>query len=597
MTQTGTPSYRPLKIYAFDPTRGRKLNNYTTLKVRCENVRPGPVGDYIAVIDYDASNKKYYAPADLDSPEVLIGGGLDPSESDPRFHQQMVYAVIMETIRRFEAALGRKIRWTRDTGSKSDPYHGKLRVFPHGLQEANAFYDPKMRALVFGYFAAGTKDLTANLPGQTVFTCLSHDIIVHETTHALIDGLREKFTTSTNPDVSAFHEAFADIIALFQHFTYTEALLDVIHRTGGKLYAEELNPDARPPDTNGSADGARIQAEVARQNPLIQLALQFGDAMGMRSGLRCALGTRPDPSLLATVTEPHARGSILVAAVFDAFFSLYLQATRDLMRIARAGGAVAPTGDLHPDLANRLAGEASKIARRVCNICIRALDYCPPVDITFGEFLRAIVTADSDLVPDDPAGYRSAFIEAFRARGIVPEDVASYSEDALRWYAPITAEPIPPCKGLKLEMFGEVTPKQQADNAIAIHTWAAKHRPALGLSHADPFQVHSFHPLHRVAPDGRICFDYVVELLQQREEKLDPHAKESPTFTFWGGSTLILDQYGKIRYSILKRVDNQRRLERERHFHQDYELLSAFAPYLSGGTVERAGFREIHRGV
>src|SRR3954452_682187 len=187
MTHTGTPSYRPLKIYAFDPTRGRKLNNYTTLKVRCENVRPGPIGDYIAVIDYDASNKKYYAPADLDSPEVLIGGGLDPSESDPRFHQQMVYAVIMETIRRFETALGRKIRWTRDTGPKSDPYHGKLRVFPHGLQEANAFYDPKMRPLVFGYFAAGTKDLTANLPGQTVFTCLSHDIIVHETTHALID--------------------------------------------------------------------------------------------------------------------------------------------------------------------------------------------------------------------------------------------------------------------------------------------------------------------------------------------------------------------------------------------------------------------------
>ena len=49
------------------------------------------------------------------------------------------------------------------------------------------------------------------------------------------------------------------------------------------------------------------------------------------------------------------------------------------------------------------------VARRFLNIVIRAIDYCPPLHCTFGEYLRAIVTADADLVPDDPVGYREAF--------------------------------------------------------------------------------------------------------------------------------------------------------------------------------------------
>ena len=49
---------------------------------------------------------------------------------------------------------------------------------------------------------------------------------------------------------------------------------------------------------------------------------------------------------------------------------------------------------MHPDLVNRLAETATKTATHFLNICIRSLDYCPPVDILFGDFLRAMVTAD-----------------------------------------------------------------------------------------------------------------------------------------------------------------------------------------------------------
>jgi hypothetical protein len=66
-------------------------------------------------------------------------------------------------------------------------------------------------------------------------------------------------------------------------------------------------------------------------------------------------------------------------------------------------------------------------------MCIRAIDYLPPVDVTFGDFLRALITADADFFPDDPRRYRLAFIEAFRNRGIYPLDIRALAEDALRW--------------------------------------------------------------------------------------------------------------------------------------------------------------------
>jgi hypothetical protein len=193
------PSARPLKAYAFDPSHGRNLGNYLTVNVRNEPLTPGPIGNYLAVIDYDASNDTYYQPVDLNDPDVLMRGGLDPSESDPCFHQQMVYAVASETIRRFEFALGRKVKWGFRTGKRNDPNRGKLRIFPHAMQEANAYYDRDLRALVFGYFSASDTDPGSNLPGQTVFTCLSHDIVVHEATHALIDGQRQFFLEPTGP--------------------------------------------------------------------------------------------------------------------------------------------------------------------------------------------------------------------------------------------------------------------------------------------------------------------------------------------------------------------------------------------------------------
>jgi hypothetical protein len=142
---------------------------------------------------------------------------------------------------------------------------------------------------------------------------------------------------------------------------------------------------------------------------------------------------RPDPHALETTQGPHARGSVLVAAVFRAFLLIYRARSADLFRIATQGTGTLPAGDIHPDLTRRLAAEAASCAERVLRMCIRAIDYCPPVDITFGDFLRGIVTADLDYAPDDENGFRIVFIESFREWGIYPRGVTSMGPDTLAW--------------------------------------------------------------------------------------------------------------------------------------------------------------------
>ena len=70
---------------------------------------------------------------------------------------------------------------------------------------------------------------------------------------------------------------------------------------------------------------------------------------------------------------------------------------RDLPRRRRPAGR----DELPAPLADLLAGCAAETARFFFRLCARSLDYCPPVDMTFGDFLRALITVAKDLDPAD----------------------------------------------------------------------------------------------------------------------------------------------------------------------------------------------------
>lgn len=542
------PSRRPLRIYSFDPMLANTLERIgpgvVTVEIPWEPLWPGPRGARVIVADFDGgrmvngvSEPAWYEPVNLDLTRIAIQAGLPPSESDPRFHQQMVYAVAMRTFEAFDKALGRRVR----------PYGRQLRMYPHAFRGENAYYDPELKSVLFGYFQADPANPGKNIPGQFVFTALSGDIIAHEVTHALIHRIRPGLLDRTNRDVAAFHEAIADITAIFSHFT----LPGVVEQTI-----------------------AATRSNLADATPLNELAGQFGYATGRGRALRSALDT-PDPTRYARETEPHARGAILVAAVFDAFTTSYRRRTADLVRLATGGSGVLGPGSLHPDLVNRVAREAIRAADQVLTVCLRAFDYLPPLDVTFSDFLRALVTADRDLFPTDAGGLRTGFIDAFRRRGIYPQGVMSLGEESLIWPT------LPEGQGFALPE--DIRADILAIDALNLNPWETmvdaaggsgdggeplkinirlrleafltqpERAAAIGLSPSAKVKVLDFGTTFRYDEDGASHVNFIVQCAQPLTAAVAPAIESTLLASVIRRSvTLVLDESGWVVHIVLK---------------------------------------------
>lgn len=619
------PAIRRLRVYAFDPQSAIKLGAvgyaYATIELPWEEpwedpLESGPRNDYLEVIDVDPASQQFYAPVDLNHLHLIAQNGLTPSEGNPQFHQQMVFAVAMKVVRLFERALGRRVLWAPNWNKTSRAYEPvmKLRVYPHALREANAYYSFDKHALLFGYFRSKNSSAGANW----IFTALSHDIIAHETTHAVLDGLHRRYKEPTSRDSLAFHEAFADIVALFSHFTLTEAVFAHIQECGGNL---------------------------DRRSLLSGLASQFAAGTSGHASLRQYIEEDPNPDLLATTTECHDRGAILVAAVFDAFLRIYETRTSDLLRIGRVERGEGKR--LDADLAHRLTKEATNTADQVLRMCIRALDYLPPVDVRFGEFLRAIITADADLVPNDPLNYRVAFSEAFLRRGIHASTCLSVSPESLLWESPEQISTDDRISKDLADLDLDLEPRFDRDEIFAhseknrklVWDWLIKPdkddpaidrawEEALGvyfMPRENPSQpgknapksigqkngefvveVHSVRATRRAGPDGQDLRQLVIEVAQRRRGYFDEERQrqadageisEDGDFTFRGGATLIIDlRDKKLRYVIRKRIDDPERLKEQRAFlAQPRGAAFTYIPDATGAAA-REPFAMVHRG-
>jgi hypothetical protein len=379
MQDARPPAFRPLRAYAFYPASALRLadaiGNELALKVRFEALRPGPVGDYLEVMDVDPASECFYVPVDLDAPAVLVQGGLAPAEADPRFHQQMVYALAMATIQAFERALGRSVLWSPHIVAPNDKapreaFVQRLRIYPHAVRGAQAYYSPARKALLFGYFPGAPASAAAAAPA-TFFTCLSHGIAAHETAHAILDGLRRTVDLDdSGADELAIQEALADLTGLLQHLAAPGFLRDRL----------------------------AVSADLdENQRRLEEMARQLAQPVGAMAELRDAIGAaHADAQGAPQAAQWQERAALMVVAVFDALAAAWRRRCAELIALA------APERERLPQaLHDACCDAAGRIAAHLLQMCIRAIDYCPPVDASFDDFLRAVVTADADLFPED----------------------------------------------------------------------------------------------------------------------------------------------------------------------------------------------------
>ena len=564
---TDEPLYRRLKVYSINPGLTRSDSGISVCKIPYEPLTPGPSGSVMEVSNRGIGDATWSI-ADLEHPHVVMQDGYNPSLSDPRFHQQMVYAVAMETYDKFRVALGRNVAWTfsRCRGEGADR-RNRLLLRPHGAEEPNAWYDRASGEIIFGYFKARESTPVVQKGVGNVFTSVSHDVIVHETSHALLDGLRAHFMMPSHPDVLAFHEAFADLVAVFQHFTIEGVVHAAIGKCRGKLQDADVLVDI------AQEFGRSLNGQGQALRTLVDLPEDFTD--------RAPGAPLSQPMLCYdnAGTQAHELGRVLARAVFAAFLVVYEKRTRRYLKLATAGSGELPPGDLCTDLQDILVSEVRTIANQFLCICIRAIDYCPPVDVRFGDYLRALITADFDVVPDDLLGYREAIIKAFGERGIFGEGTTSMTEDALLWHTPDIKLPLVNELSFSSMSFDgdpakPVSVAEMRRQAGALGRLVSQPRYAREFGLVSPGSsdfrtgsyelplVESVRSARRVGVNKEVMFDTVAEVVQFRHV----HLPGGRSLSFFGGSTVILGPKGDVRYIIRKRVDDENRIRKQIEF-------------------------------
>jgi hypothetical protein len=205
------------------------------------------------------------------------------------------------------------------------------------------------------------------------------------------------------------------------------------------------------------------------------------------------------------------------------------------------------------------------------------------------------VTADYDVVPEDPWCYREALVQGFRRYGITVEGVPDLSEDALRWRPPERVFRAPELAFRRLRFGrelgedpgveeltrrGEVVGELVTADAyyFGLAPWSARARGV------EKPCVQSVRALRRVGPDGNLNLDLVAEITQRR--------RTARGAWIYGGATVVFDRDGWVRYAINKYVRSERRERRlEAFLADDPSRREAL-----GGSAEEIGrlIRRMH---
>lgn len=550
---------RELTILAQDPSVKRKGKILTSkVRILAETLIDGPCGSRIKVVDYDTSRDRLYLP--MKDGYQRGEDWLDPFENtrpdllveDPHFHQQNAYAVAMRTLARFEGALGRRANF----GFEGHQLH----IAPHAFAEANAYYQRENRCLCFGYFP-GPRD-------RPVFTCLSHDIVAHEMTHALLDGLRPRYIDPSSPDQAGFHEGFADVVALLSVLSDSPIVGAILEKKGALSGRRSLiKPSA-------------LTLDALKMSALLGLAEEMGTALpnGAATALRRSVEMKPSKLWLADPEweEPHRRGEVLVAAVLNAFLAVWIARLDGLGPVER--------GQYDGD---RVVEEGATAAGHLLTMCIRALDYAPSTDLQYSDYLSALLTADKETVPDDTKyHYRDVIRKSFAAWGIEPTS----RKKADGCWEPFS-EPIS-YRNIRFESL-----QRNADEAFRF-IW--ENFATLKLAAEAYSEVQAVRPIARVAPDGLIVREIVIDYLQilaVRGHELGsiglrrpPELPTSKEVRLYGGGVLVFDEFGRLKYSIGNNVTNPWRQQRR----LDYLAQSGFFEYRSDADFSRGFFARLH---
>lgn len=589
-----------MTVLAQDPTvRDNSGPVLARIPVPADRLQRGPRNHRFHVVEIAVGTNKAQEPVALhadEDPWTFIDRWADVTErdavelvGDQRFRAQNVFAVASHTLALFERHLGRPIPWQFGW-----PH---LYLVPASKLQRNASYSRKHAAVLFGWLP------TVNAR-EAIHTSLSFDVITHEVSHAILDGLRPNYIQPGLPDQLAFHEALADLVALFSVFDLdgvAEHLLDTA-RSGTIVFESDAAAGDHPEARRAG------RAAFLKSSPLTGLAEQLGRQRGAASAAR-EVGS---PALRRSVKletgdwwktdrrfdEPHRRAEVIVAAFMQTFVEMWA----GRLEVFRSDGGM--------DV-SRVAEEGTKSARHLLGMLLRALDYLPPVELEFPDVIDAVITADRRLAPDDEHDYRGALTQSFAKYGITAPPHRIVDEDGIAAPVPVGAV-APPAQrmaayppdpdaqtqlpGLRYEHLNLVALRSSPEE---VYQFIWNNASLLGIDVRFSTRVDRVLSSTRVGPDGLIVNEVIADYTQLLHTTVAnlPPGMTTPggvdgdkTVELWGGGVLVFDQFGRFRLHQRKPLLDVERQDRRLAYLVERGLSDS-----QGGFGTNDGVRESER--
>lgn len=334
----------------------------------------GPVCSRVAVLDFDEADGTLANAVALDRTGVWEYS-VPESSGDRGFQAVSAFATVLKTLHLYESpdVLGRRIRWAFDGP--------QLMVVPRAGTWKNAYYERESHSLQFFSFAG-----SGRVP--IVHTSLSHDIVSHETGHAILDAIAPHLYDCVTPQSLALHEAIGDLTALF-----------------GTLDSKPLR-ELLLDQTGGEIEGINAYSQVAEE-------------FGMYTGRAGALRSLWNDMTLDSVDDPndfHDLSQVLTGALYRLLVEYY-------RRVWEESSSTSPPKFSDSGFALWRASQAME------RFALRGLDYLAPGEISFADYGRASIAADAVSNPDNP-WFRRRFAEMLGERlGIDTDDLAFDAPD------------------------------------------------------------------------------------------------------------------------------------------------------------------------
>jgi hypothetical protein len=385
--------------------------------------------------------------------------------------------------------LGRPIPWSFEGN--------RLMIVPQAGFRKNAFYHRKSKSLQLYYYGD---------PRKPSYNSLSHDILAHETGHAILDGIRPYFLETSSWETAAFHEALGDITAFLLSLRDNN-VRDFVDRTFG--------------------------THVEQADFVAGLAAEFGRNTQNRPFLRTALNSMTFADAQRD-REAHKASQVITGAVFDilkAVANQYLSQERQ----AERKNAATP--------ANGLWWAIERMGR----LALQPLDLLPPADVRFLDYARAMLRVDELNDPDDPHKYRRILREVFHLRGLCPRPIEQCTADPES--CALTLERPP-----RLDVFHDLG--EASRSRTAAYRLVNDNRKQFGIPYGQDFVIADIYDSNKLDYTAqRLPRQVVIQYLWREDVKLDEPrfgGLQGQTVKLLCGGTLVFDDRSNLLWWTAK---------------------------------------------